>query len=130
MAMKATEQFIDALSQLLQAFTQLQEEVEEEYGSEEDNDDVESEANPDVESGLITEIRSAIESVIETDDYGTDDFAALISTFTESLEEIDPDIFESDDDDEEEEEDDDDEEYDDIDDDEEYEEEDDDDEEE
>ena len=95
---KATEKIMDALSMLLEGFTELQDSVEEELGSDEDSDDdTDATENPDIESGIIAELRIALESVIETEDYTTEDFAALISTLTETLEEIDPEIFEQDD---------------------------------
>ena len=121
MAMKATEKVIEALTMLFEGYAELQVSIENEHGiNTTDDDDVDDEtATTDVEAALVTEMRAALEAVIEAEDYTPDDMASFISTMTEALEEIDPDVFEqeADPDDEENAVDEDDDEYDDDDDD-------------
>jgi hypothetical protein len=92
---KPTEKIIDALTQLMEAFVELRDSIEE---SEEGEGEEESELEDDEEGGhqsrLVSEFRTALDSVIEAEDFSPDDFASLISSLTEALEEVDPTIFE------------------------------------
>ncbi len=47
-----------------------------------------------MDAAAVVEIRAAIETVMDTEDYGTDEIAAFLSVLTDALEEIDPDVFE------------------------------------
>ncbi|MCB0311292.1 MAG: hypothetical protein KDD42_08655, partial [Bdellovibrionales bacterium] len=47
----------------------------------------------EAETALTKEIRAAVEAVIETEDFAPEEFAALITSMTDALEEIDPNIF-------------------------------------
>lgn len=111
---KASEKIIDALTQLMEGYIELQESIEEEYGSSSmtDDDDDESSVSEEVDAAIVTEIRAALEAVMESEDYSPEELASVISTMTDAIEEIAPDVFEED-----EEEDDDDEDYEDYDDD-------------
>ena len=122
MTNRATEKIMEALSQLLEGFAELQDSLDTEYG--EDSDDDDDKDTDDVEitdpdAAIIKELKIAIEGSIETDDYTPEEIANLIAALTEALEEVDPNVFSdgSDDDEEETEEEDDDEDYDDDDDD-------------
>ena len=117
MTQKATEKIMEALSQLLEGFAELQDVVETEMGvdpddvdEDESDDDAESESL-DPDTAMTREVKSAIEGAMESDDYTPEEVANLIAALTEALEEIDPNIFQ-----EEEEEVEEDEEYDDEDD--------------
>lgn len=97
MTTKATEKIVEALSQLLEGYNELQEFLSQEYGSgsdsyEDDDDDDEEEsdeeASPEVEAALVTEIKAALESVIESDDYDPEEVANVLTALTEALEEI------------------------------------------
>lgn len=93
--MRATDKMIEALSQLLEGFKELQEHLRTELGEEEgveESDDTES--NPEFDAALVTEVRGAIESALEGVDVTAEDFGEVIAAMTEALEEIDPDIFE------------------------------------
>jgi len=113
MSTKAAEKIIDALTQLVEGFAELQEKLEEDYDPEREDDDTdESEAKSEVigsslEDALVTEIRAAVESVIENEDCAPEDLASIVSALTDALEEIAPEVFtqESEEEDEEEDED-------------------------
>lgn len=113
MSTKAAEKIIDALTQLVEGFAELQEKLEEDYDPERTEDETEeSEAKPEVEGSsledaLVTEIRAAVEAVIENEDCAPEDLASIVSALTDALEEIAPEVFtqESEEDEEDEEED-------------------------
>lgn len=90
---RAAEKIIEGLSIFMDGFQQLLEAVEEEYASEtvEDDDEVE---NTEMDAAIITEVRAALEAVMDTEDYSTEEVASALSTLTEALEELDPDVFE------------------------------------
>ena len=119
MTSKAAEKIIEALTQLMEGYCELQEAVENDYGSTEaaeDSDGEGGELNAEADAAIVTEMRAAIESVLEAEDYTPDELASVISTMTDALEEIDPEVFEKDLGDEEEDEDYDDEDLEDYDD--------------
>lgn len=96
MANSATEKIVEAITQLLEGLSELQEAIEEgqvEALSDDDDEDDDSDAEEDSETALIAEMRSAIEQALEVEDYTPEDIAGLIATMTEALEEIDPNIF-------------------------------------
>lgn len=95
MTSKAAEKIIEALTQLMEGYCELQEAVENDYGATEANEDDEGgELNAEADAALVTEMRAAIEAVLEAEDYTPDEFGSIISTLTDALEEIDPDVFE------------------------------------
>lgn len=94
MSSKATEKVIEALSNLLEGFAELRESVEKEYADEETEEDDDEEKGSELDLALITEMKAAIEAVIDTDDHSPEEFATLISVFTDALEEVDPHVFE------------------------------------
>lgn len=101
MTSKATEKIVDALSQLLEGYSELQESLEREYNAgkatdddDDDDDTEETEVNPEVDAAIVTELKSALESVMESEDYGPEEVAQVVSTMTDALQEIDPGIFE------------------------------------
>jgi hypothetical protein len=92
MATKSTEKIIEALSLLLEGYAELQEDVgDDDVDIDDDDEEEETEVS---ESGLVHEVRTAIESVMEGEDYSSADIASLLSTVTEALQEIDPSVFE------------------------------------
>lgn len=107
MSKKAVEKIADSLAQFLEGYTELKAKLDDEYGVENDEteiDDEETETTEEFDAALITELKAAIETALESEDYSPDILANAIVSMTEALEEIDPDIFESSDDDEDEEE--------------------------
>ena len=110
MSTKAAEKIIDALTQLVEGFAELQEKLEEDYDPEREGDDDKEtegeESSSSLEDALVTEIRAAVESVIENEDCAPEDLASIVSALTDALEEIAPEVFtqESEEEDEEEEE--------------------------
>lgn len=124
MTTKATEKIIEALTQLVEGFAELQEKLEEDYDPSvaDDADEKESETESDgdesetgIEEAIVTEIKAAVESVIENEDCAPEDLASIVSALSDALEEIDPEVF-SHGEVEEEEEEEDEEEYEDLDD--------------
>src|SRR4051812_41913646 len=99
MGMKGAEKIIDALTQLMDGYCELQEAIERDYGGRGEEavaaDPAATELSSEVDAALVTEIRAAIETVMEEEDYSAEEIASVISILTDSLEEIDPDVFES-----------------------------------
>ena len=96
MTTKATEKIIDALTQLVEGFAELQEGLEDDLdpaAAAEGDDDDDSEEEVDIEDALVTEIRAAVEAVIENEDCAPEDLASIVSALTDALEEIDPEVF-------------------------------------
>ncbi|MBN8549170.1 MAG: hypothetical protein J0M12_07655 [Deltaproteobacteria bacterium] len=118
--MKAAEKIIDALTQLMEGYAELQESLEHDYGVDPEASDEDNEANAELDTALLTEVRAAVESIIENEDYTAEEVGAVISALTDALQEIDPDIFteeteEEDEDDDDLDDDDDDDDLDDLD---------------
>ena len=93
MSSRASEKIIEGLSQFMEGFQQLQELVEADYEDESSEDD-EGETNSEMAVAILTEVRAALESVMDVEDYSTEEVATALSTLTEALEELDPDVFE------------------------------------
>ena len=86
MASHANDKLVSALSQLAEAYAELQEELEEKFnsGEREEDDDFEDEENDDeealaeeVDAAMVSELKLAIDSVIDSDDVATEEFAAI-----------------------------------------------------
>lgn len=106
MTSKATGKIIAALTELVEGFNELQEGLENEMGKlSTDEDSGDDDTDVDVDEALVTEMRAAVEAVLENEDCSPESLASLISVFTDALEEIEPDVFETSKDDEEEDED-------------------------
>ena len=103
--MKSSEKMIDGLTELLDGFVELSEKLQDELGSESE-EAVDEDGNPElsleVEAALVTEVRAAIEMVMDAEDISSEQMATFISAFSDALEEIDPDVFEESNEDEEE----------------------------
>lgn len=124
MTTKATEKIIEALTQLVEGFAELQEKLEEDFDPDVASDEDEKTETEDddepaagIEEAIVTELKAAVESVIENEDCAPEDLASIVSALTDALEEIDPEVFSHGEVEEEEEEEEEDEDYEDIDDD-------------
>ncbi len=84
----------EAIQNLIEAYTELEEEISEKVGDDEDA----------FSHSIIEALETSIESAIEETDFSTAGFAAVLSNLTESLEELDPAAFEEAEEDEDEEE--------------------------
>lgn len=109
MTTKATEKIIDALTQLVEGFAELQQGLEDDFDPEGADDDSkeesdEEESSSDLEDALVTEVRSAVEAVIENEDCAPEDLASIVSALTDALAEIDPELFSQEEEEEEKEE--------------------------
>ena len=98
MSSKAAEKIVEALTQLVEGFAELQEQLENDFGtgSDEDETDVDEEseeASAELQDALVTEVRAAVESVIENEDCAPEDIASVISALTGALEEVAPEVF-------------------------------------
>ncbi len=100
MSTKATTKIIDALTQLMDGFAELQERLEQDYDPDLDDDDkdganknTDEESATNLEEALMTEIKAAVEAVIENEDCAPEDLASIVSALTEALEDIDPEVF-------------------------------------
>jgi hypothetical protein len=96
MTTKAAEKIIEALTQLVEGFAELQEQVEQDYDpeaqTEESDEGDDSEGAGGLEEALVTEVRAAVESVIENEDCAPEDLATVISALTDALGEIAPEV--------------------------------------
>jgi hypothetical protein len=108
MSAKATEKMIEALTLFMEGYQELQESVEADFTSESKDDDDDT-VSAEMDAAIVAEVRVALESVMDSEDYSSEEFAAAISSLTESLEELDPDVFSGEEDEDEDEEEDDDE---------------------
>jgi hypothetical protein len=106
MATKGAAKIIEALTQLMEGYVELQQSVERDFGGREGED--EGELSSEVDTAIVTEVRAAVESVMEDEDYSAEEMASVISMLTDAVEEIDPDVFDQEEDGDEEEEDEDD----------------------
>lgn len=96
MTTKAAEKIIEALTQLVEGFAELQGQLEQDFDpeaqTEESDDDEETEGAGGLEEALVTEVRAAVESVIENEDCAPEDLATVISALTDALGEIAPEV--------------------------------------
>lgn len=105
MSTKTSEKILDALTLLLEGYSELQRSAQKELGGgkdldededdDDDEDEEEEEVSPEVEAAVVAEIKTTLETVLESEDYSPEAFALVISSLTNALEEIDPDVFES-----------------------------------
>lgn len=94
---KNFDKLTESLSSLIETFLLMEEEIKEDLELEEDNEDQELET--EVSDKLMNSVRMAIESVMDTDDYTSEEIAGLIANLMEGLQEIDPDAFDIEDED-------------------------------
>ncbi len=90
---KASEKIIEGISTLLDGFSDLEELISKDFAGKKDSD---SETQSEIEEAIVTEVRAAVETVLEDENYSPGYLASLISAMTEALEEIDPEVFEGD----------------------------------
>lgn len=98
MSPKISEKITDALAELMEAFAELQQSVSKSIKDGDDDDDTDENDEDKVMSAeqdeaLVAEVRTALESALESEDVSPEEFATLLSSLTEALEEIDPDVF-------------------------------------
>lgn len=98
MTTKAAEKIIDGLTQLMEGFFELRQMVREDLGATVgEEDDAETVADPDVdaevEAAIANELRATLETILENEDFSSEELAGMISGLTEALEEVDPDVF-------------------------------------
>jgi len=103
---KSANKLVEGLSAFLQAFKEVESRLKEEYGDESEDE---------ITSGLITELASAAEVIIDSEDHSSAFIASAASTLEDALKELDPDVFERTEEEEEDEDEDEDEDDDDID---------------
>lgn len=89
---KAAQKIIHALTQLLDGYSELIDSIQSDYEGTKNTD--EDEVSAEMDAAAVTEMRTAIESVLEAEDLSPEDFAGALSCVTEALEEIDPSVFE------------------------------------
>lgn len=83
--MASTHKKLDtALKDLLEAYTELESELDSKYGDDEDA----------FTSNLVEILEGSIESAIDDQDSSTSSVASMISSLTEALETLDPSAFE------------------------------------
>ena len=66
-----------------------------------DIDDDTSDLNAEIDAAMITEMRASLEAVIDNEDFSPEEIASALSSLTEALKEIDPDVFEAEEEEEE-----------------------------
>ncbi len=93
---KPVDKIMEALTLLMEGFQELQSKIAEEHT---DEDEELEEESPEVESEVINETRLALEGVIDSEDYSTEEIASVIAHLMEAIQEIDPDVFDEDEED-------------------------------
>ncbi len=93
---KSSNKLAEGLSSFLAAFKEVESRLKDEYGDESEDE---------ITSGLITELASAAETIVDSEDYSSAFIASAASSLTDALKELDPDIFEYKEEDEEDDED-------------------------
>ncbi|MCB9030369.1 MAG: hypothetical protein H6619_04900 [Deltaproteobacteria bacterium] len=86
MAKTAGDKISNGLAQLLAGFAELEEMLEEDYGSDPEDEEL--------AAAIVSELTAAIDTVIDGEDYTPAFIAQVISTLGDALEEMDPSIFE------------------------------------
>lgn len=76
----------DALQDLIVAYTELEQEITDKVGEDEDA----------FSHAIIEALETSIESAVEEHDFSTAGFAAVLSNLTEALQELDPAAFDED----------------------------------
>ena len=94
MGKRAAEKIADSLALLLEGYNELKENLKEELSvvSEDEDEEIEDQ---DVDAAMVTEVKAAIETALESEDYSPELLGSAIAVMTEALEEIDPSVFES-----------------------------------
>lgn len=85
--MDTNEKLSQAFMDLIDAYTLLEDELEEKYPDDEDA----------YAQSLVEGLESSIEAAIEEHGFNTNSFATIISVVTEALEQLDPSAFDEDD---------------------------------
>lgn len=103
---KSANKMVESLSAFLAAYKETEEKLIEDYGAE---------SEEEITSGLVTELASAAEVIVDSEDYSSAYIASACTSLTDALKELDPDIFEHKEEEEDEDEDEDSEESEDVD---------------
>ena len=95
MSTKAAEKIIDAITQLVEGFAELHEQLEEDLpgGDTPPSEEADEDISEELQEALVTEMRASIESVIENEDCAPEDIATVLSALTDALEEVAPEVF-------------------------------------
>lgn len=96
MTTKAAEKIIEGLTQVMEGYQELQSAVEDEYSEAAEDSDEDETRSGEIDVAIVTELRGVLESVIDGEDYSTEEIAAAVSSLTSALEDLDPDVFDSD----------------------------------
>ncbi|MCI5066380.1 hypothetical protein MRY87_11710 [bacterium] len=96
--MRAAEKINDGLAQILEGFLELQTQIESDFSAEKSAVSQEEEEDEslrvEIDAALVTELRASLESIMDAEDYSSDEIASFLSVAQDALEEIDPDVFE------------------------------------
>ena len=102
MTIKSIEKVTETLAKLLQAYEELRNSAESQVqvaakhadsDAETDLDDEAIEAEIEIEETVSSDIKAAVDGLLDNGDHSVEDLAILISHLTEALEQIDPDVF-------------------------------------
>lgn len=93
MTSKGAEKIIDGLTLILEGFAEIQGSLGDTAIDDDDDDDSDDEDDEETGQAVLQEVKSAVESVIDSEDYASEEIAAVVSVLTEALEEIDPNVF-------------------------------------
>lgn len=82
---KSQNKLIDGFSTLLEGFKELEEKLADEYDTD---------SGEELSSAMVSEISTAIDEIVDQDEHSPTFMASVVSTLTEALKELDPEIFE------------------------------------
>jgi hypothetical protein len=98
--MKPEDKIIEGMTELLEGFVELHTKIESDFDAS--AVDFEDETNADlrieIDAAIVTEMRATLESVMDTEDYTSEQIATFLTVMQDALEEIDPDVFEQEED--------------------------------
>ena len=93
---KASDKITEALAQLMEGLTELDEEVKSQHNMDPETEELEDpDIAAEIEAEIITEVRAAVETLMDTDDYSSEEIANLVTSLREALQEIDPSVFDT-----------------------------------
>jgi uncharacterized coiled-coil protein SlyX len=107
---KTLDKLTKAMNGLISGFQAVEEDVKAQHDIDPESDDIndDPEKLAEINTGVVSEVRTILENLIDEDEYSTEEIAKVLTALSEALQEIDPDVFDGSEDEEEEEDEDDD----------------------
>ena len=100
---KTLDKLIKSMNGLIAGFQAVEEDVKAQHDIDPESDDLndDPEKLAEINTGVISEVRTILETMIDDDEYSAEEIGKVLTALSEALQEIDPDVFDASDDDEE-----------------------------